>query len=105
MANEDPVLVNLREVVVSGFPQSSYVLVEELKQFYKFRHDLHLAEGLVCYKDRAVIPDKLKPQVLETIHAAQQAVSGMTCRVDGTLFWQGITTDIIKTRGGCLMCV
>ena len=64
-----------------------------------------MAEGVVCYKDRAIIPDKLKPQVLETIHAAHQGVSGMTSRVEETVFWPGITTDIIKTRGSCLTCV
>jgi hypothetical protein len=66
-----------------------------MKQLYKFRHDLHLVEGLMCYKDSAVIPDKLKPQVLETIHAAQQGVSSMTSQLEDTVFWPGIPTDII----------
>ena len=48
VANEDPVLVKLMEVVLRGFPQSSYDVDEELKQYHKFRHDLHVAEELVC---------------------------------------------------------
>ena len=59
----------------------------------------------MCYKDRIIIPAKLRPQVLETIHAAHQGVSGMISRVEDTVFWPGICTDIIKTRGGCLTCV
>ena len=60
----------------------------------------------MCYKDRAVIPKNLRQQdVLETIHAAHQGVSGMISRVEDSVFWPGISQDIIKTRGGCLSCV
>ena len=64
-----------------------------------------MAEEVVCYKDRIIIPTKLRPQVLETIHAAHQGVSGMISRVEDTVFWPGICTDIIKTRGCCLTCI
>ena len=40
MANEDQVMVMLKEVVLRGFPRSSYDVDEELKQFHKFKHDL-----------------------------------------------------------------
>ena len=40
------------EVVLRGFPQSSYDVEEGLKQYHKFRNDLHVAEELVCYKQR-----------------------------------------------------
>jgi hypothetical protein len=48
VANEDRVLVKLKEVVLRGFPQSSYDIDDELKQFHKFKLDLHVAEELVC---------------------------------------------------------
>jgi hypothetical protein len=44
----------------------------------------------------------LRPQLLETINAAHQGVSGMISRVEDTVFWHGICANIIKTRGGCL---
>jgi hypothetical protein len=43
--------------------------------------------------------------MLKTIHAAHQGISGMIGRVEDTVFWPGICTDIIKMRGGCLTCV
>jgi hypothetical protein len=84
---------------------TSYDVDEEIRHYHKFKHDLHVAEDVVCYKDRIIIPAKLRPQVLETIHAAHQVVSGMISRVEDTVFWPGICTDIIKTRGGCLTCI
>ena len=52
-----------------------------------------------------IVPVKLRMQVLETIHAAHQGVSGMISRVEESVFWPGITTDIIKTRNTCLTCI
>jgi hypothetical protein len=43
--------------------------------------------------------------VLAGIHAAHQGVTGMTGRIDETVFWPGVTTDIIRTRSGCMTCV
>ena len=63
-------MVKLMEVVLRGFPKSSYDLDEDLRPYHKYRHELHIASGEVGYKDRAVIPTRLRPQVLETIHAA-----------------------------------
>ena len=103
--HEDQVLVKLMEVVLQGFPQSSHDVDEDLKQYHRLRHNLHVAGCVVCYKDRAVIPVALRAPVLETIYAAHQGVTGMICRIEETVFWPGISTDVIKTRGGCLTCV
>ena len=56
---QDPVLVKLSEMIYREFPQNTYELGEDLKPFFKFRHDLHVMGGVVCYKDRVIIPEKL----------------------------------------------
>ena len=101
---QDPVLVKLTEMIYRGFPQNTYELSDDLKPFFKFRHDLHVVGGVVCYKDRVVIPSKLRSKVLNIIHGAHQGVSGMISRVEDSVFWPGITTDIIKMRGQCMTC-
>ena len=104
VAEEDSVMVKLLEIVMRGFPQSCYDLDETIRQFHKFRHDLHVADGVVCYKDRIVVPVQLRQQMLEAIHAAHQGVTGMVGRVEDTVFWPNITQDILRTRGKCLTC-
>ena len=63
-----------------------------------------MADGVVCYKDRIVVPVQLRQQILEPIHAAHQGVTGMLGRVEDTVFWPNITNDILRTRGACLTC-
>jgi phage gp16-like protein len=79
---EDPVMVHLAEMVYRGFPQRSYDVDEGLKPYYQFIHDLHVVGGVVCYKDRVIIPTILRTKVLDAIHAAHQGVNGMVSRVD-----------------------
>ena len=55
---------------------------EDLRPYHKYRHELHIAGGVVCYKDRAVIPTRLRQHVLETIHVAHQGVTGIISRVE-----------------------
>merc|ERR1711891_103956 len=103
-AEEDPAMVKLMEVVIRGFPQNSYEVDDVVKPFHKFRHDLHVADEVVCYKDRIVVPAQLREQLLGTIHAAHQGVTGMMGRVEDTVFWPNITNDILRTRGSCMTC-
>ena len=62
-------------------------------------------DGVVCFKDRLVIPMALMEGVLAGIHAAHQGVTGMVGRIDETVFWPSIHTDIVRTRGGCMTCI
>ena len=103
---EDKVLARLGEDIQRGIPESSNDMVPEVKQYHKYRHGLVLVDGIVCYKDRVVIPEKLRAQVLGTLHSAHQGVSSMVNRAEQTVFWPGITTDINRVRAVCVqdMC-
>ena len=58
VAEEDSVMVKLLEIVMRGFPQSCYDLDETVRQFHKFRHDLHVAwwRGVLQGQDRGPSP-------------------------------------------------
>ena len=99
---EDQVLVRAIEAVERGMPDSSYDMEKDLRIFHQFRQRLHVVRGVLCYKNRIII---LQGSVLAGIHAAHQGVTGMTGRINDTVFWPGIHTDIIKTRAGCETCM
>ena len=63
---------------------------------------LHVVDGVLCYRDRIVIPAALQGQVLAGIHAAHQGVFSMAGRIDETVFWPWINPDILRTRGSCM---
>ena len=102
---QDMVLSKLIEVIQRGIPDSSADMLKELREYHKFRHGLVVVDGVVTYKRRLVIPEQLRKQVLATIHAAHQGVSGMINRAEQSVFWPNITTDIERVRAMCRTCV
>ena len=102
---EDKVLARLMEDIQRGIPDSSNDMIPQVREYHKYRHGLVTVDGVVCYKDRVVIPESLRTQVLGTLHSAHQGVSGMVNRAEQTVFWPGITTDINRTRAMCRTCV
>ena len=102
---KDNNLVKLMEQIQCGIPDSVYEMAKEIREFHKFRHGLMVMDGVVCYKNRVVIPGVLQQRVLDILHAAHQGVSGMVNRAEQAVFWPHITTDISKMRATCRTCV
>ena len=102
---KDKKLTKLMEVIQRGIPDSVYDIDAEIREFHKFRHGLMVVDDVVCYKDRVVVPELMRQDVLEVLHAAHQGVSGMTNRAEQSVFWPGITADIIRMRAICRTCV
>ena len=95
----------LMEDIQRGIPDCSNDMIPEVRPYHRYRHGLVIVDGVVCYKDRVVIPADLRTQVLGTLHSAHQGVTGMVNRAEQTVFWPGITTDINRTRAMCRTCV
>ena len=89
-----------------GMPYSGLEIDKGLREFHRFCHNLHdVVDGVLCYRDRIVVPIALRGQVLAGIHAAHQGVSGKAGRINETVFWPGIDQDIIRTRCSCMTCI
>ena len=74
---EDGTMLRLMDRIQRGMPDSVLELDKDLREFQRYRHDLHVVDGVLCYRDRIVIPLALRGQVLSGKHAAHQGVSGM----------------------------
>ena len=53
---------------------------------------------------RILIPPQLRPEILETLHAAHQGVGGMRERAKTGVYWPGITKDIKSLCANCNVC-
>ena len=65
---KDPTLSLLKEVVFGGWPQRREECPQSLHDYWNFREELTIEEGLVLKGDRIVIPPTLRPEVLNIIH-------------------------------------
>ena len=102
---EDGALVKLIEQIERGFPDSQHDVPKDIREYHEFRNNLHVVDGVVCYKGRLVVPSILRHEIMAAIHAAHQGVSGMNNRVAQSVFWPGITNEIINARHTCKTCI
>ena len=98
---KDDVLTKVIKQVEKGFPDSRHQVHKDVQLYHNYRHQLSTEEGVLCYKNRVVIPTELRQQVLQTLHAAHQGVTGMTNRAEQAVFWPGITQDIRRKHAIC----
>ena len=94
-------MVKLIEVIQNGFPATCYELPKDIREYFQFRNELHMVDGAICYKDRIVIPKSMRTYVLDSAHAAHQGVTGMVSRLNCSVFWPRIHSDIMKRRQSC----
>ena len=97
--------MKLVEQIQHGIPDSVYDMDMEIREFHKFRHGLMVMDGVVCYKNRVIVPKVLQQRVLEILHTVHQGVSGMVNRAEQVVFWPCITMDISKMRSACRTCL
>lgn len=100
----DESLNTLLNLIETGFPISSSDIPQDLRIYFPFRDLLSTVDGVIIYKDRVVIPQSLRANVLSTLHSAHQGTSTMTARAESSVFWPGITKDIQEVRDMCYQC-
>lgn len=100
----DTELQSLCSVISEGWPEKFKCVPPELRHFWTYREDLSCAYGLVLKGNAIVIPKCLRQYILGCIHAAHQGTEKCIQRARGTVFWPGLTSDIVSFVGNCEVC-
>ena len=101
---KDPHLLELISIIWSGIPTEKGAMPLHLQKYYKHRDQLCVIDGVLMMKNRIIIPQTLRQEVLESLHAARQGVSAMIERAKVTVYWPGISRDIQSARDNCSHC-
>jgi len=101
----DKTVLDLCNMIISGFPKKKNLLPTHLQQFWRVRYDMTIVQGVPMYKeDRSYIPTEMRPRVLEILHSAHQGVTNMNVRAETCVYWPGIKDNIVRIRGSCNSC-
>ena len=98
-------LQKLAHMITQGFPATKPLTCSStMEEFWRHRDNLHLIDEVIMMGDRIVIPKSLRPEVLQSLHAAHQGVTSMTERARCAVYWPGISKDIDSIRASCYQC-
>ena len=94
----------LKQTIFRGWPDHRKSCPYELHEYWNFRCDLVLDDGLILKGNRIVIPTSLRDEVLKAIHTAHQGEVKSILLARESVYWPGLTSDIKKMVMQCQQC-
>ena len=102
--SKDEILSEVKDIIENGDQEDMLKAMEKFPRFKLVLDRLSTLEGVLMYKNRAVIPSRLQDEVLVALHSAHQGVAGMFRRAETCVYWPGMTRDIKNVRERCVSC-
>lgn len=103
--NRDEILQEIINRCVNGrdkfIKKFSHPEVQKYSRLYK---ELSLANGVLFYRDRIVVPATLRKQLLIHLHGNHDGMVLMKRAARQKIFWPGIDKDIEDWVNGCSVC-
>ena len=100
----DPTLVELKDLIMTGWPDSMQDLPETLRHYWCFRDELTVLDGLVMKGNRIVIPKSMQADTLDRLHDAHQGLTSTLQRARRVVYWPRMQDDITELIQKCEEC-
>ena len=101
---KDSVLASLCDVVASGWPAERKETPEHLRQYWSFRDEISVYDGVAYRSHQVIVPSSLREEMLQKIHKAHQGVDSSIRRARESLFWPGMQAAIKEKCLSCGLC-
>nr|XP_022912180.1 uncharacterized protein K02A2.6-like [Onthophagus taurus] len=75
-----------------------------MNTFFNIRHELHLVENLLFYKERVVVPTRLRNDILNVLHEDHCFIVKMKSKSKSSVYWPGLNSDIEHYVRKCHIC-
>ena len=100
----DPILCELRETILQGWPNTFREISKNLQPYWSYRDQLAIENGILMKSGQIIIPKMMQPEILQKIHHAHQGMKKWKLRAKSCVFWNNINPDINKVVQGCVIC-
>ena len=100
----DPVMKELKTTIREGWPENKDSLPARIRDYFPFREELTLQNGLVFKGERLVVPESAREEMKARIHASHIGIQGCLRRAREVLYWPGMNRDIENCIAQCHVC-
>lgn len=101
---EDAELNILSKYVVTGFPLSRREMHSNIRNYWSFRDELSMEDGILLKGSRIIVPLSLQPAFLEDIHTGHLGITRCQQRARSSVYWPNIDRDIQELIKSCSKC-
>ncbi len=100
----DPVLNELRETIIVGWPEQMKQTPIDIRPFWSIRDQLSVLDGIIMKGHQVVIPRSIQHDILQQLHACHMGMEKTKLRAKDTVFWPNMCTDIDNLVRHCSIC-
>ena len=101
----DSTLKQLSDIVPNGWPNERQKCPQEVRDYWNYRDELSVINGVVFKGTKIVIPKALRPEMLQRVHAGHLGQEKCKKRARQVIFWPRINQDIDRMIGSCSICL
>ncbi|XP_013404021.1 uncharacterized protein K02A2.6, partial [Lingula anatina] len=91
---QDVNLQILKQVICEGWPERKSQVPLAASQYWDFRDQMSVHNGIVFRGERTVIPFELRPEILKIIHSSHMGIVKCKQRARELVFWPGMNKQI-----------
>ena len=101
---EDPVLQALKNTILVGWPDRKEEVPLNIRDYWNFRGELTLHNGILFKNQRVIIPRAMRPELTVRAHSSHQGIEACIRRAKDVVFWPAMSKDIQEAVEKCEVC-
>ena len=102
---KDNTLQNVQKMIKEGWPSGKNLVPGHLRQYYSFKDELSLKDGLIFRGERLCIPEAARAKLKERVHASHIGLQGCIRRAREAIFWPGMNQELESFISKCSICM
>lgn len=100
----DTTLKTLSQVIFTGWPDDIKALPTCIRDFWGYRDELAIENGIVFKGRQVLIPETVRPEILKQLHVGHQGVEKTYRLARESVYWPRLHRDIQCLVNGCPEC-
>jgi transposase InsO family protein len=101
---KDPQMQDLQSAIQDGWPNERQRCKASIAEFWNFRDELSVIDGIIFKGSRILVPTALRPEMIDKVHSSHMGAEKTKQRARDTLFWPGMAKDIDSKVATCQVC-
>ena len=102
--NTDETSQVVMEYVLTGWPADKAQVDELAREYFSYREELSVEDGLLFKNDKLVVPRSMRAGVLDEIHGAHMGESKSLSYARDHIFWPGMSAQVKDRVRSCGIC-